>query len=231
MLDLVKQNEKQKIEAIKAILSALPSEIFPDTIPEPNTEDGTEETLSAMYTALAEAVGETKPTSKGYYKFVESVTEITQGHADACSGPPESRVTKKDIPKLVRQYVDLKGSPDVLQDLQKTFGEILCLDSDTSKMKRQPCTCPAGGLDGGLVTTTCQFFRCLDPKDDYKPLFGFDFAKGQSLGFVVDTTGSMAEEIAAAKEVITKLIASEEDVNVYAYVLTPFNDGTGLSTF
>ncbi len=216
---------------INGILDVLPSEIFPDTLPKPSIKDGTEATLSAMYTALAEAVNETRPTSKGYYKFVDSVTQITQGHTDACSGPPESQLKKKDIPNIIRKYVDLKGSPNMLEDLQKTFGEILCLDSKTSRMKRQPCTCPAGGLGGGMVTTTCQFFRCLDPKDDYKPLFGFDFAKGQSLGFVVDTTGSMAEEITAAKEVVTNLIASEEDVNVYAYVLTPFNDGTGLSMF
>ncbi len=65
---------------------------------------------------------------------------------------------------------------------------------------------------------------CLDPDDDWELLFGFVYDSEQSLGFVVDTTGSMREEIAAAKDVITNMIASEENIDVLAYILTPYND-------
>ena len=43
------------------------------------------------------------------------------------------------------------------------------------------------------------------------------------LAFAVDTTGSMGEEIEAAKEIIRNLSRSEEDSPV-CYVLQPFND-------
>ncbi len=234
---LAASEERERVEVLENIKSALPPNLFPEILPTPesgaNSTNDTEYILPTLYSSLVEEFDE-RHSESGYSKFVEAVTEITQAYSEACSGPPASRVQSTDIPRLVQEYVTLKNSSANLEDLRRVFGKILCIHSEASGRKRRgtlcpdPCTCPAGGLKGGDFLCVCQFFRCLDPNDDWQPLFGFVYDIGQSLGFVVDTTGSMGDEIAAAKQVITNLIASEENVDVLAYVLTPYNDWDDL---
>ena len=46
-----------------------------------------------------------------------------------------------------------------------------------------------------------------------------------ALHFVIDTTGSMAGEIDAAKQIILNFLASEDNAGeLQCYVLVPFND-------
>ena len=59
-------------------------------------------------------------------------------------------------------------------------------------------------------------------------MLGFIKDDLQCLAFVVDTTGSMYNEIEAAQEVIQSFIRSEEELNVVGcYILMPFNDYGG----
>ncbi len=227
---LAASEERERVEVLENIKSALPPELFPDILPTPaNSTNDTEDILPTLYSSLVEEFDE-RPSESGYSKFVEAITEITQAHSEACSAPPDSRVQSTDIPRLVQEYVTLKNSSANLEDLRRVFGKMLCIHSEVSGRKRRdtlcpdPCTCPVGGLAVGDFWCVCQFFRCLDPDDDWEPLFGFDYYLGQSLGFVVDTTGSMAQEISAAKKVITDMITREENVDVLAYVLTPYKD-------
>ncbi len=221
------QVEEDKIKVIEGIVDALPGDIFPDTLPKPTPETGTEETLSAMYGALTDALNITRK-EKSYYNFVESMSEITKGFSDACSGPGETRLRAKDFPNIVKRYINSRGDPDGLKEFREAFGQVVCIDSTTSRMKRQvmpkcdaTVTCPAGGI--AAATDPCEFFRCLDPNDDIKPLFGLTLSLGQTLAFVLDTTESMFDEIEAAKQVITGLISGEEDL-ANAYVVEEFND-------
>ena len=90
--------------------------------------------------------------------------------------------------------------------------------------ERKDCKCP----DSGELVCVCEFFACLDPDDDIKPMVGMIDVFVEEfvfpcLAFAVDTTGSMREEIEAAKEVIRNLLSSEEDGPI-CYVLQPFND-------
>ena len=96
---------------------------------------------------------------------------------------------------------------------------------DCFDRKPEDCTCPPGGIYGTCIVCSCEFFRCLDPEDDLKPILGFVAEEVQCLAFVVDTTASMSEEIAAAQEIIRSFIRSEEELNeVGCYILMPFND-------
>lgn len=57
--------------------------------------------------------------------------------------------------------------------------------------------------------------------ESYKILFGEDGAV--TLAFAVDTTGSMEDDIKAAKEIVRKIVMQNEKPAV-DYILSPFND-------
>lgn len=228
MVVLAAGEDREKIKVLESVEDVLPPELLPDF--PLSTANDTDDILLTLYNSLAGAYNET-PTEKGYTKFFEAFSEITQVHSEACSGPADSRVQPADIPGLVEEYVALKSSSDDLGDLREVFGKMLCIESQGARRRRskapscpEPCTCPEGGLAGGDFWCSCQFFRCLDPEDDLQPLFGFEYDKLQSLGFVLDNTGSMGNELRAAKEVITHMITVEEDIEVLSYILTPYRD-------
>ena len=221
MLALAESTGDTTLEVINTIENALPPDLLPDIF---NTSDAEEleEVLPDIYEALAEEFGE-RPSESGYSQFVEALTVITEAYTEACSS---ADLQPEDIPGLVQQYVALKnnGSTDLtIGELRKIFAKMLCSQEQEPETTCTSCGCPVGGLEGDIICA-CEFFRCLDPNDDLKPLFGFSSEAGQALGLLVDTSGSMGGEIEAAKEVMTNLIAREEDVTIRAYILTPFND-------
>ncbi len=183
--------------------------------------NSTEDTLSAVYNSLVKEFDKS-PSNAGYNRFVEAVTEITEAYNTACTGPSDSRVHHSDVPGLVQEYSALMNNSENLRKLRDIFGKLLCVESEALRRERRdthcpdPCTCPEGGLEK-VFFCTCKFFHCIDP-DDIEQLFGIRREKFQSLGFVVDTTGSMEDEIIAAKEVITNMLAREEDIDVLAYM-------------
>ena len=86
--------------------------------------------------------------------------------------------------------------------------------------ERENCVCPPSGITDA-ITCTCEFFECLDEGDRLKPMF-LDFDSLSCLAFVIDTTGSMKDEINLAIEVIKDFLGSEEGNG--CYLLVPFND-------
>ncbi len=83
----------------------------------------------------------------------------------------------------------------------------------------EDCECPE------IVTRPCEFFACLNPSE-VKFIIGFGGIIGRNepcIGFVIDTTGSMVEEIAATKRVILTFMASQAEATE-CYILVPFND-------
>ena len=122
-----------------------------------------------------------------------------------------------------------------LQEIRTIFGELLCAESmeqdlptSSSIMTRCParrdCTCPVGGIRS-VLTCASEFFACLDPGDHIGPIFGFSRQTHRCLAFIVDTTGSMGDEISAARRIILDFVRSEEDLNeIRCYILVPFND-------
>lgn len=117
-----------------------------------------------------------------------------------------------------------------LAEARSIYGRFLCYDERTSTTRRKrqdiylpsQCDCPA------TVTEPCHFFACLDVAV-IQFIAGFGNSRGQSgfdspcIGFIVDTTGSMEAEIAAARDIILQFMRSQAD-STYCYVLVPFND-------
>lgn len=196
--------------------------------------------LNTAYTRLAERF-EVRATRAGFTNFVEALTAISVAQAEACSSDLSS-VNSSTVADLVKAFDREFSLPDRdLDRLRSLFGKLLCIDSVGVYMrmyasmmwrgKRQAigcppgtsCTCPSGGLSS--VVCSCQFFRCLDPDDHLKPIFGFSPTLAQCLAFVIDTTGSMSTEIATARRIILEFLQSEEQIGILGcYLLVPFND-------
>ena len=181
--------------------------------------------LRIVYKAVSEEY-DLPATDEGYNNFTTAVSQITEARIVACEG--DGGVSEGDIPRLWTEYQALKEDVEGnIEGIRDIFGKMLCLSerSRTEERKRREissdCTCPE---DRRVLVCVCEFFACLDP-DDIKPIFGLaDIGVGfPCLAFTVDTTGSMAAEIAAVKDVVENILASEE-AGPGCYVLQPFND-------
>lgn len=152
-----------------------------------------------------------------------------------------SDLSEGDIPRLASEYKVLKQDfgANVVQ-LRDIFGKMVCLsekEHEEQKRKRRDLDCPERKdcNCSKIPVCICEFFACLDPNDDIKPIMGISFIPDGGLppclAFTVDTTGSMGTEIRTVKEVIHTLLSSEEgaynEEGAYGpgcYVLQPFND-------
>ena len=209
------------------------SRVVPQIGAESNMTD--ELPLKVAYRAIAKEF-KVEATDEGYGNFAEAVSVVTEAKEVACEGG--GSVSAADVPRLAREYRTLKENVQKnIAQLRNIFGKMLCIsekDNERPRRKRQgsecptrdDCKCPTSGVSG--VNCVCEFFTCLDPDDDLRPILGlYDIDPGD-LGFpclalVVDTTGSMHEEIDAAKVVIRNFLSSGED-GPGCYILQPFND-------
>ena len=245
VLAATREKEQQKVvETVQEILAG----ILPTSNSTVNDTTSGGASLTTVYNSLAEEFGVNKSDS-GYSKFVEAVNEITEGKQEACSGDVRPGVS--NVSRLVQEFrAAFNTTKKDLLKLRIIFGKMLCIKDEIEKLKskgrerrqepipecggfgtpcfeRTPeeCKCPPGGVYGGCIFCPCEFFRCLDPENVLKPILGFVAEEIQCLAFVVDTTGSMDDEIAAAQEIIRSFIRSEEELNeVGCYILMPFND-------
>lgn len=145
----------------------------------------------------------------------------------------------EDIHELVNKFSLAYGTKNSV-DLCNLFAKILNVKDHSDKELHQKgarrrqadygydycpedgdgCSCPEGGINSTELFCSCQFFDCLDDGRNLMPVFeGFEGL--ECLAFVLDTTGSMKDEIDATVQVIKDLIASEE---LGCYILVPFND-------
>ena len=237
--------EATKPESQLVVVEDILQKIAPDLyslIPTGSSGDASTR-LNTAYTQLAERF-EVRATRAGYTNFIEALTAISVAQAEACSSSDLSSINSSTVGDLVKAFDREFSLPDRdLDRLRSLFGKLLCIDSVGVYMrmyasmmgrvrgKRQAsgcppgtsCACPAGGLSD--VVCSCQFFRCLDPDDHLKPIFGFSPTLAQCLAFVIDTTGSMSSEIATARRIILEFLQSEEQIGILGcYLLVPFND-------
>ena len=167
------------------------------------------------------------------------MTEIAAAEEEACSGSDSFSVS--DVPRIVGEFNTAfsAGRNGDITTIRALYGQMLCIKRQeeslsTKRRKRQSphcdalgddCGCPDGGLEGSGIVCVCHFFRCLDPHRHLEPILGFIEWNIQCLAFVIDTTGSMANEINSARNIIKQFVHAEEDVGVVGcYLLVPFND-------
>ena len=213
--------------------------VVPEEGAESNTTD--EPPLKIAYRAIAKAF-KVEATDEGYGNFAEAVSVVAEAKEAACEGGDS--ISAADVPRLAREYGTLKENiKKNIAQLRDVFGKMLCIrdqDHEDRKRKRrdshcparedrEDCMCPDSGVFGEDLICVCEFFACLDPENDFKPIFGLydvivdDLDGFPCLALVVDTTGSMSQEINAVKVVIQTFLRSEED-DPLCYVLQPFND-------
>ena len=188
----------------------------------------------SLYTAVASTLNVTE-TDEEKNDFVEAVSVITNSYFKACFGPEDERPSQTDGQELVIELLSLLANRTDFTLMREIFGKLLCIQefkSPQSNSKRATdllLRCARVGSVGDL-------YRCLDP-DDIACLFHFSSRvrcgsasvatgrkAGNCLAFVVDTTGSMSDEIEATKQVITNFIQSEENELTLCYILIAFND-------
>ena len=139
----------------------------------------------------------------------------------------------EDLP-LIRQYF---GEITCLID---TYGYDNLLPSDTVPTEpdggTSSPTSPSGVIDcSDLSSVTVEAFYVCISSDDLQPIFGlgptsYIYDQGHQtivskrcVGFVVDTSGSMADEVVEVRKNIKNFIASEQNLPA-CYVLIDFND-------
>ena len=231
-IELISVQKQSQNAVVQSIQSVLPG--FINNMTNASSADVSNE----LYEAIIRRFNETT-SSAGLTKFRQAISEISSGYAIACSGPEEVRPTAEDIPKLMREFAAAyEDGNSKLLEIRSIYGQMLCLNDLLNVRGEEPvrkrrqnvcpsrenCRCPSGGISEAIICT-CEFFDCLDEGDRLKPMF-LDFESLSCLAFVVDTTGSMKDEINLATEVIRDFLGSEEGGG--CYLLVPFNDdGSG----
>ena len=199
-------------------------------VPASNTDASV---LRLFYESLAESF-DNRTSVIGFSNFIEAINEIAIAEAIACSS--------SDLPDIYQLASDFANftlsqglTDESLREICIILGEILCAESMEERSlagmecpSRGDCTCPPDGISPS-ITCTCEFFACLDIEDHLGPIFGFSNpVRGPCIAFIVDTTGSMADEIAAIRTAIVDFVTNEEGVNeLRCYILVPFNDRGG----
>ena len=228
-LELILQQNKSEHAVMNSIQSVFPRLGSTVTV---TLHDSLAEVAKLLYEVFS-GVYHLNVTKSGLSKFTEAITEISSGYAMACFSPLEVRPTVDDIPKLMKEFAAAYDQENSLE-VRHICGQMLCFHDRLSTTEGQGrerrstrsknCSCPLDGISESIVRT-CEFFDCLDEGDKLKPIF-LNFNPLRSLAFIIDTTGSMKDEISLATQVVRDFIGSQE--NNISYLLVPFNDnGSG----
>ena len=226
------QQNKSEHAVMSSIQSVFPR--FGSTVTV-TLHDSLAEVAKLLYEVFS-SVYQLNVTKSGLSKFTEAITEISSGYALACFSPLEIRPTVDDIPKLMKEFAAAYDQENSLE-VRHICGQMLCFHDQLSTTEGQGrerrntrsenCSCDGRSFES--IIRTCEFFDCLDEGDKLKPIF-LNFNPLRSLAFIIDTTGSMKDEINLATQVVKDFIGSQE--NNISYLLVPFNDngsGPGLN--
>ncbi len=202
-----------------------------DIISSLNTKKTPEEScvIIAAFETLVNFLGIVR-SPKNYNRFVDAMNEIAQVH-ELCKKAETAEELQEIIDKFVSMFSVNSGNRDV-SSIRELVGRMLCNTDKTStrskRQAREECVteCPAGGIQD--AREACEFFNCLN-SSSLKSIFGFDEPNTEvdvpCLAFIVDTTGSMSDEIDAVKRIILEFLHAEQQFDgIGCYMLVPFND-------
>jgi len=201
----------------KEVVDHIVSTILPPTA---SSSDGT---IEGAFEAIAIEFG-VEQTQETLNRFSEAVSEVAAAEVTACSSssPPSS----SDVPNIAREFIEkLSRGPRTrdIEGIRTLYGTMVCISKREEERKRRDSVeCPPGGIPA--VETTEEFFCCLG-SGELEPVFGLDAVAAYypCVAFVIDTTGSMAGEIADVKNVLLEFVRNERD-SAGCYILVPFND-------
>lgn len=219
------------LEAKLKVVVDIVSDLIPGSL---NSSVDPEERLHLVYNNLAKHYGK-KPTEKGLKSFEEAINDISIAKNEACGGA--SPLDLSDVPELIETFVgEYKNRIKDGRKLRNVYGKLLCINStqNVSSIRRHrrsshDCECPPEAYETEFAFHDyCHFFACLESEETLESIF---FAPAsvlideQCIAFVIDTTGSMSEEISDAKRIIQDFLRHEEELGeLGCYILVPFND-------
>lgn len=156
------------------------------------------------YQTLLAATGR-EDTTANNESFTEALDEIKQAVYAACF---IDGITERDLPQVVRDLETAYRNRKV-DDLRTAYGSILCLKSKASRGRRTT-------IDDVYNSITANYVASLF------------FVGTFYVGFAIDDTGSMGDEIEAVKCLVRALIKSFHN-GAAQYILGTFNDPSRFS--
>ncbi len=173
-----------------------------------------------------------------FNRFRVAIQSIFDGYFAACYSSPEERENiKMNARELLETFLkDLDGGAN-FTEMREILGKLSCLklfpnETDSAIEKRST---EISLLDQCIGSETIQeLFACVENSlpcvfDVTSELLCSDDSTGvqvlspDCLGFAIDTTGSMGEEINDAKSITLQFVQSEQ-IRTFCYILAPFND-------
>ena len=147
-------------------------------------------------------------------KFRNAINEISQASFEACYGSSSSLVLPEETPTSIEKFKEAAKS----HEARRIFGRLLCLKQKfQTKTLQQTLDMKILGYEKELQ----MWFKSLSM--GHPLLFDVGEHIEQTLAFVVDDTGSMSNEIDAAKKLVKAIIKAEKFVPFF-YILGTFND-------
>ena len=227
---LVDNIKKEKERVVEAITKLLPIKLPPSSSPNPALS------LFDAYEQLAEVLNSTA-TPDGFSHFSANVDEISTSYMMECSHLVKYIPGRYNVTALAATFTkSLSSETRNLTKARSIYGRFLCYNERAQELKRQrikrqephkpldPSTCDTPGCPT-TIEEPCHFFNCLNVCDFGLFLFGNvnDSENEPCIGFLIDTTGSMRDEIESAKVVILQFLKTQQD-SAACYILVPFND-------
>ena len=215
--------EKRK-NATQEIIAGL------QTLVIPGDDDNNVVDETTLYNALVSTLNITGG-SEGFHNFSTAFNVISDSYFKACFGPEEEKPTKADAPELLSQFLSLLENRTNITTVRELYGQLSCLKD----FSQSPQSISKRDVSCASKKTIKDFYNCLS-KDDLKCIFNVDNPSNcgttgnvnnrpnNCLAFVIDTTGSMSDEISHAREVVSNFTASELNTFTLCYVLVGFND-------
>jgi len=155
-------------------------------------------------------------SDEDYFLYLDAVNEIANAAFRFCANADLSKLTKEDIATLIGAF-KAKVSEQDIHDARNLYGSLLCIrDSGTSKSRSKRQNPDISELEA--------FFNSLGGEILERVIFYYDDDEYPNhLAFVIDTTGSMGDEIEAVKKIIRHFIKNEGR-EPQKYVLATFSD-------
>lgn len=238
--------EEKQVETVTSILESISpeiSEVLMFEISDNSTfmPNDSMSTPQIAYERLAKHFG-VKPTPTGYNNYIEAVNEVSLAQAEACRN-----TSFVPTPDLVSQLAEEFETMFLAEEkdpsrIRLVFGKLLCLKtrSDSQRKKRQAEECKAEcsiNLETEQLSkaeSICEFFQCLILKYEIKKIveniFGLPVSEVESeripscLAIALDYSGSMAEELDAAKQVVREFLVNVATFNEeLCYIFVAFS--------
>ena len=187
---------------------------------------------STPYCAVAQSLGVSE-TTEGSQNFTKAFDVIANGYFKACYG---SNQETYDAYSLLATFLELLYNRTQLSRARTIYGKLTCLNEFNGvRPSDQGCASTTNATDLynclNISSRKCLFnIDSNDCEPDPDEIFVGQMCPkliiepGDCLGFAIDTTGSMSQEINGVQALVNRFIAAGEDRTTLCYVLSTFSD-------